>query len=77
LEPLLRAGQPTPKELSLYGRIGAHKSWADTNDRSARTAPARAAFLARFDGHADPEAARKAYFLELARRSAQARKRAA
>ena len=75
-------------ELALAGRIGAHKSWANTEDRSARTAPARAAFQKRFEDEVDPdrkldaaerarraESARKAYFAELALKSAQARRR--
>ncbi|HEV2779108.1 MAG TPA: hypothetical protein VGX25_06855 [Actinophytocola sp.] len=72
----------------LAGRLGAHTSWANTDDRSARTAPARAAFLDRFerevdpDGQLDPrergiraEHARKAYFTRLSLRSAKARAR--
>jgi hypothetical protein len=74
---------PTP----AVARISAHESWARTEDRSARTAPARAAFLARFeklvdpDGRLDPnerqvraEHARRAHMLRLAERSAQARR---
>lgn len=64
-------------DLSLAGRIGALESWARTEDRSARTAPARAAFNARFADYPDPEAARKAYFARLALKSAQARRRRA
>lgn len=71
---------PPPAELSLAGRLAAHESWARTTDRSARTAPARAAldakFLAAADG--DPVRAahlRKAYFARLALRSAQARRK--
>jgi hypothetical protein len=59
----------------LLGRIGAFESWARTKDRSARTAPGRAKFLARFEHYADPEAARKAYFRRLALRSAEARRK--
>jgi len=68
------------------GRIGAHVSWANTADRSARTAPARQAALDRFERQVDPEGilapaeraqraqhARKAYFLGLALKSSQAR----
>jgi hypothetical protein len=67
---------PTAAQI---GRIGAHVSWANTKDRSARTAPARAAldqkFLDAADG--DPVRAahlRKAYFARLALKSAQARR---
>lgn len=77
------ADNPTPDPtvsaaLSTLGRIGAHVSWARTKDRSARTAPARAAldakFLAQADG--DPvraEHLRKAYFQRLALKSAAVR----
>ena len=61
-------------ERQLLGRIGGYKSWANTEDRTARTAPGRAAFLARFDEYPDPEAARKAYFLDLAKKSRDARR---
>lgn len=69
----------TDSELSIAGRIGAHTSWANTTNRTARTAPARAAldkkFLDQADG--DPvraEHLRKAYFQRLALKSAQARR---
>lgn len=81
---------PKESELSLAGRIGAYASWANTIDRSARTAPARAAFNRRFEDEVDPdrtldpstraqraEAARKAHFARLALQSAQARRKAA
>jgi hypothetical protein len=67
-------------------RAAAHQSWANTADRSERTAPARRRFLARFERQVDPnqtlsheeraqraESARKAYFAQLAYRSAVAR----
>lgn len=66
-------------EASSWGRIGAHMSWANTPDRTARTAPARAAldqkFLDQADG--DPVRAahlRKAYFQRLAMKSAAVRR---
>lgn len=72
----------------LYARAAAHQSWANTNDRAQRTAPARQAFLARFEQQVDPdgqlspeerrrraEAAKKAYFLRLAAKSAERRRR--
>ncbi len=62
-------------DSSLAGRIGAHESWARTTDRTARTAPARAKFLERFDSYADPEAARRAYFSKLALKSKATRAR--
>jgi hypothetical protein len=64
-----------PIDRVLAGRIGAYESWARTTDRSARTAPARKAFNARFEAAADPEAARKAYFTRLALASVRARRR--
>ena len=63
-------------------------SWQNTADPTARTAPARAAFLDRFARQVDPdgvlspadrarraEHARKAYFLDLAAKSVNARRR--
>jgi hypothetical protein len=65
----------------MRSQIGAYESWANTPDRTARTAPARRAldqkFLTAADG--DPvraEYLRKAYFTRLALKSAQARRRA-
>lgn len=76
-------------ERSLIARVAAHVSWAQTKDRSARTAPARKAMLDRFERQVDPtgeltpaergiraEHARQAYFSRLALKSAQARRRA-
>jgi len=67
-------------EAVRTGRIGAHISWARTTDRSARTAPARAAFEAKFLAEADgdpvrAEHLRKAHFARLALASARARRR--
>jgi len=71
----------------LRAQIAAHTSWANTDDRAARTAPARAAALSRFELQADPdgqllpeerarraESLRKAHFKRLALKSAQARR---
>jgi len=70
----------TSSERILRARIAAHESWANTPNRSARTAPARAAldakFLAAADG--DPIRAahlRKAHFARLALKSAQSRRK--
>lgn len=70
----------TPTDISAMMSIAAHLSWANTKDRTARTAPARAAledkFLLQADG--DPVRAahlRKAHFRLLALKSAQARRR--
>lgn len=64
---------------SQWGSVGAHISWANTTDRSARTAPARAALEQKFLDQADgdplrAESLRKAYFKSLAIKSAQARR---
>lgn len=72
----------SPAERSLLGKLGAHISWANTTDRSQRTAPARAALDAKFLHEADGDpiraaALRKAYFTRLALRSAQSRRHAA
>lgn len=76
-------------EKHLSASIAAHESWANTPDRSARTAPARAAMLAKFEREVDPDGTmpederklraahkRKAYFQRLALKSARARRRA-
>ena len=68
-------------ERSLRGRIGAELSWANTPNRSARTAPARAAMDQKFldEAGGDPVRAghlRKAYFARLALKSAQSRRKA-
>lgn len=73
----------TPEERTLRSRIAAHESWARTDDRSARTAKARAAFASKFEQQVDPdrvldpverakraEHARKAHFTRLALASA-------
>lgn len=70
----------------MRSRVAAHASWAATADPAARTAPARAAFLDRFDRQVDPdgslppaerqrrsEHARREHFTRLALKSAQAR----
>ena len=68
-------------------RIAAEISWARTHDRAARTRPAREAFIRRFEKEVDPdgtlppeerrqraEHAKRAYMLQLSKRSAAARK---
>jgi hypothetical protein len=68
-------------------RIAAEISWSRTYDRSARTRPAREAFLKRFEREVDPhgtlppeerrrlaEHAKRAYMLRLAKRAVAARK---
>jgi len=68
-------------------RIAAEISWSRTIDRSARTRPAREAFLKRFETEVDPdgqlppderyrraERAKRAYMLRLAKRAISVRK---
>lgn len=71
----------TDSERRLRASIAAHESWAQTPDRTARTAPARRGldqkFLLQADG--DPvraEHLRRAYFQRLALKSAQSRRKA-
>lgn len=68
-------------DAELIASLAAHESWAKTTDRSARTAPARAAHDAKFLEQAggDPvraEHLRKAFFKRLALKSAQSRRKA-
>jgi hypothetical protein len=76
----------TPAERTLRARLAAHLKWARCADPTAATAPARAAFDARFQREVDPdgvlpigerrrraEQARKAYFTRLAYTSARGR----
>lgn len=73
--------------MSTRHQIAALESWAQTTDRTARTAAAREGLQAKFEREVDPdgvmdpitkakavEAHRKAYYLRLAQKSAQARK---
>ncbi len=39
----------TPEQRSQRASFASHISWAHTDDRSARTAPARAASMGRFE----------------------------
>jgi hypothetical protein len=79
-----------PEERAMRARLAAHTSWANTSDRSARTAPARRAFMKRFEDQVDPdrklspheraqraEHAMKAHMTRAALKSAQARRRRA
>ena len=73
------AGQ-NGSERRIVASIAAHTSWAKTADRSARTAPARAALDAKFLAEADgdplrAESLRKAHFRRLALKSAQTRRK--
>lgn len=78
----------TPNERVMRSKAAAHALWARNPDRAAHTAPARQAFLDRFEREVDPsgvldpkerarraENAKKAYYTSLALKSAQARRR--
>lgn len=80
----------SPGERSLHARLAAHSLHAKVTDPSAHTAPARQAFLDRFEREVDPdgtlppadrarraEHARKAHFARLALASAKARRKSA
>lgn len=71
-----------PHDRVLAAIIGAHASWANTPNRPARTAPARAALERKFLDQADGDPVRaghlrKAYFARLALKSVQSRRKAA
>ena len=79
--------EPAASERALRARLAAHSLHARVADPAAHTAPARRAFLDRFEREVDPagllptkerqrraEHARKAYFLRLALASAKARR---
>jgi hypothetical protein len=71
---------PSAAENHLRAVIAAHESWAATSDRTARTAPARAALDQKFLDEADgdpvrAEHIRKAHYARLALKSAQARRK--
>jgi hypothetical protein len=78
-----------PSDVVMRAQIAAHTRWALEPDRTAATQPARDAMHRKFVSMVDPEgvitdpvelekrvaSARKAYYLALARKSAQARRR--
>ncbi len=76
----------TPEQKTLRARIAAHERWAQTPDRTAATAAARLAAVTRWERQVDPdgildprersqraESAKKAYYVQLALKSVQAR----
>lgn len=72
---------PPAEERSLHASVASNTSWANTKDRAARTAAARAARDAKFleEAGGDPvraEHLRKAHFSRLALKSHQARRKA-
>jgi hypothetical protein len=77
---------PDNNDRVLRARMAAHLLHAQISDEAEHTAPARAAFLSRFEREVDPEGildpqerarraehAKKAYFLKLALASRKAR----
>jgi hypothetical protein len=71
---------PSAAEKRLQAAAASHLSWAKTDDRTARTANGRAAMDQKFLDQAggDPVRAehyRKAYYANLARKSAAARRK--
>ena len=75
------------RDRQLAGRAGALRSWANTDDKTARTQPGRDAFLSKFEREVDPDGklpekerterallARRAYMTQLALRSAKVRR---
>lgn len=43
------------RRRSSAARIASHSSWAQTDDPSSRTRPAREAFMRRFEAEVDPD----------------------
>ena len=86
--PARPLAKSSPEQRSLHARLAAYSLHAKVADPSAHTAPARQAFLDRFEREVDPdgvlppadrarraESACKAHFTRMALRSAQARRR--
>jgi len=77
----------TPEQRTLRAQLAAHVSWSNTDDRAKRTAAARTAAMSRFEREvrarhpelSDVEVAvradhaKKAFYLRLTLKSAQAR----
>src|SRR3954451_25018150 len=83
---MARPSSDNNNERALRARMAAHLLHAQVEDPAEHTAPARAAFLSRFEREVDPdgvlepqerarraEHAKKAYFLRLALASRKAR----
>ena len=80
----------TPAQRSLRARIAAHTSWANTEDRTARSKPGLDAAWRKFEDQVDParqlseterfkraESARRAHMSALAYKSVASRRRRA
>lgn len=75
-----------PARHVIAGRLGAHQSWANTVDRTARTEAGRRAAAGRFEAQVRPEITdpvaravaaehlRKAHMLKMAAASARSRR---
>jgi hypothetical protein len=73
--------EPTPAEKRMFASYMAHKSWANTEDRTARTSNARAGLEKKWliEAKGDPVRAaslRAAHYKLMAARSAESRRRA-
>jgi hypothetical protein len=79
---------PEQSDFHLRAKIAANTRWAHVANRSAATAPARAAFNSRFEREVDPDgllppeerarradSARSAYYARLAYQSAKKRRK--
>ena len=77
----------TPSERTLRAQLAANIGWAFTQDRCARTAPARRAAFAKFEQAVDPDGVltpaerakraenlRRAHLQQMALRSAKVRR---
>lgn len=84
---MLHVASKDAQEREAIARLGGYVSWAHEVDPSARTAPARAAFMRRFERQVDPdgvlpeherrrraESARRAYYTQLSIKAQQARR---
>lgn len=82
----MNAPTPDPYRQQI-GRLGAHTKWAQTEDRTAATQPARDGLMRKFEDQVDPdrvlptaerakraESARKAHYQRLALKSVQSRR---
>jgi hypothetical protein len=87
VHPYPVARPKTDADRSQIAKIAANTRWAHEEDRSAATQPARDGMYRKFEDEVDPERklppeerakrvenARRAYYQQLARKSAQARR---
>lgn len=85
---VLAANGRTPEENRRFASMAAHAQWAAEQDRTARTAKARRAFIERFEREVDPEGvldpaerakraenARRAFYARIGARGATARRK--